>query len=253
MHAARIADLLQPFLSEPLSAFQLEQISIYIDLLQRWNARINLTAIRNEEEIVTRHFGESLFLARHIFSSYDPCRVERRASPPVHPDTSPRSGTPISPRVELRTPTHVVDIGSGAGFPALPIKIYAPAIRLTMIESNHKKATFLREVIRTLTLTNVDASVEVRAERAEALASNPSFPRANCVTFRAVEKFDQTLKQATTLLAPDGTLALLIGSNQRGVLKTIPEFQWADPIPVPLSESRIIQLGQAHRSGVTAR
>ena len=242
MHAARIADLLQPFLSEPLSAFQLEQISIYIDLLQRWNARINLTAIRNEEEIVTRHFGESLFLARH-----------RRASPPVHPDTSPRSGTPISPRVELRTPTHVVDIGSGAGFPALPIKIYAPAIRLTMIESNHKKATFLREVIRTLTLTNVDASVEVRAERAEALASNPSFPRANCVTFRAVEKFDQTLKQATTLLAPDGTLALLIGSNQRGVLKTIPEFQWADPIPVPLSESRIIQLGQAHRSGVTAR
>src|ERR1700686_1956387 len=149
MHPARIAELLQPFLSNPchsnsnpchsesgqrpgeepavLSATQLQSISTYIDLLQRWNARINLTAIRNEEEIVTRHFGESLFLARHIFSSFDPCPVERRASPPVHPDTSEPAGTPISPRVELRTPIHVVDIGSGAGFPAVPIKICAPA------------------------------------------------------------------------------------------------------------------------------
>jgi len=257
MHTTRIADLLQPFLSEPLTPFQLDQISIYIDLLQRWNARINLTAIRNEEEIVTRHFGESLFLARHIFSSFDPCPVERRASPPVHPDTSEPAGTPISPRVELRTPIHVVDIGSGAGFPAVPIKIYAPAIRLTMIESNHKKATFLREVIRTLTLTNVDANadgnvdgnVDVRIERAEALAADPSFPRAAVVTFRAVENFEQTLKQAATLAASEGTMALLIGSNQRGVLNTVREIQWAAPIPVPESETRIVQLGKSIKSG----
>jgi 16S rRNA G527 N7-methylase RsmG len=83
MHPARIAELLQPFLfppnpchSEPakageepavLSATQLQSISTYIDILLHWNARINLTAIRNEEEIVTRHFGESLFAARHLF------------------------------------------------------------------------------------------------------------------------------------------------------------------------------------------
>ena len=67
MDTARIAALLEPFLEQPLPQSQLDQISIYIDLLLRWNARINLTAIRHEEEIVTRHFGESFFLARHLF------------------------------------------------------------------------------------------------------------------------------------------------------------------------------------------
>ena len=67
MDAARIAALLEPFLDHPLPSFALKQISIYIDLLLRWNARINLTAVRNPDDIVTRHFGESLFLARHLF------------------------------------------------------------------------------------------------------------------------------------------------------------------------------------------
>src|ERR1039458_9531578 len=82
MDTARIAALLEhflePFLEQSLSESQLNQISIYIDLLQRWNARINLTAIRNEEEIVTRHFGESLFLARHLFPAVaEHCHPER--------------------------------------------------------------------------------------------------------------------------------------------------------------------------------
>ena len=73
MDTPRIVALLEPFLNEPflekqsLTESQLNQISTYIDLLLRWNARINLTAIRDPEEIVTRHFGESLFLARHLF------------------------------------------------------------------------------------------------------------------------------------------------------------------------------------------
>ena len=67
MDTARIAALLEPFLEQSLSPIQLDQISTYIDLLLRWNARINLTAIRDPEEIVTRHFGESLFMARHLF------------------------------------------------------------------------------------------------------------------------------------------------------------------------------------------
>ena len=69
MDTARIAALLQPFLEQSLPQSQLDQISIYIDLLLRWNVRINLTAIRHPEEIVTRHFGESFFLARHLFPS----------------------------------------------------------------------------------------------------------------------------------------------------------------------------------------
>src|SRR5215475_8067233 len=71
MQAPRIAELLDPFLGPPdarrLASDAFDHISTYIDLLQRWNARINLTAIRNEEEIVTRHFGESLFAAMHLF------------------------------------------------------------------------------------------------------------------------------------------------------------------------------------------
>src|SRR5271169_104674 len=182
MDIARIAVLLEPFLEQPLSQFQLDQISIYIDLLLRWNARINLTAIRNEEEIVTRHFGESLFLARHLF---------------------PPPGDPLHP------PT-VLDIGSGAGFPALPLKLWAPEIHLTLIESNHKKAAFLREVARALTLTDIN----VMTDRSEAVAANPTFPRTNLVTLRAVERFETILPQAISLLSPAGTLALLIGASQ---------------------------------------
>src|SRR5580658_9680517 len=78
MQPARIAELLQPFLQEAndqrLTANDAlyEHISTYIDILLRWNARINLTAIRDPEEIVTRHFGESLFAARHLFPKIYP-------------------------------------------------------------------------------------------------------------------------------------------------------------------------------------
>ena len=101
-----------------------------------WNARINLTAIRNEEEIVTRHFGESLFAARHLF-----------------PRVYPVSSVPTVLRgfdivvVEARHPTpeaKVADLGSGAGFPGVPIKLWAPPISLTLIESNKKRSASLR-------------------------------------------------------------------------------------------------------------
>jgi len=174
---ARIAALLEPFVEPPPPSSTLDQISIYIDILLRWNARINLTAIRHPEEIVTRHFGESFFLARHLF---------------------PKSGTD-------HRPPRVLDIGSGAGFPALPLKLWAPHIHHTLIESNNKKAAFLREVARTLTLTNIN----VIADRAEVLAARPDFPRAEVVTLRAVEHFEAVLPQAVTLLARKGTLALL--------------------------------------------
>src|SRR5207253_3379046 len=143
MQSDRIAELLQPFLPVPLVESQLQAISTYIDILLRWNARINLTAVRQPEHIVTRHFGESLFAARHLFPD-----------PRVRTDT-PAAG-PQHARSDRPPATSVLDIGSGAGFPGLPLKIWAPEIHLTLIESNHKKATFLREVIRALTLTDVD-------------------------------------------------------------------------------------------------
>jgi 16S rRNA (guanine527-N7)-methyltransferase len=243
MDTARIAALLEPFLEQPLSALQLNHISIYIDILLRWNARINLTAIRKEEEIVTRHFGESLFLARHLF-----------------PLTSAPEGAPSKLRLgggvtssagylaqgtDHRPPAtdpcdRVLDIGSGAGFPALPLKIWAPQIHLTMIESNHKKATFLREVARLLTLTDVN----VIAARAETVSVYAQF-----VTLRAVERFETILPQAQAFLAPKGTMALLIGSSQLPHLKTQTKLTWNPPIPIPQSHARVLSIGVLPQSG----
>jgi 16S rRNA (guanine527-N7)-methyltransferase len=218
MEMARISALLRPFLEkeEPLSPLQLEQVSIYIDMLLRWNARINLTALRSPEEIVIRHFGESFFLARHLF----PRKHKRK-------EESTRKGR------------RVLDIGSGAGFPGLPLEIWNQEMNLTMIESNHKKATFLREVVRTLGLDNV----VVRTERAEELGSDLGFLRSDFVTFRAVENFEKILNLAVTFLVPGGRLAALIGASQSGVLKEMSRVRWGEHILVPQSHSRILAIG----------
>jgi 16S rRNA (guanine527-N7)-methyltransferase len=269
MKTRRIAELLDPFLNQPVSVVadsgapgrsdtveaigphaptkslkqtpddapgapraltdgQLNQISIYIDLLLRWNARLNLTAIRQPEEIVTRHFGESLFTARHLFP-----RV-LGGEPAV---------TPVKSRVEQGTQlANLLDLGSGAGFPGIPIKIWSPSASITLIESNQKKVAFLREVIRALTLTDIN----VFPARAGA------YPAASApvVTVRAVERFDQALPTAASLMVPGGTLALLIGTSQLSQAKSLlPYLTWSDPQPIPLSTSRVLvcatQIGEA--------
>jgi 16S rRNA (guanine527-N7)-methyltransferase len=222
---ARIAALLHPFLESErtLPEVSLQQISTYIDLLLRWNARINLTAVRDPDNIVTRHFGESLFLARHLFPE------------PLAPDALVR-GAGQSPAGASR----VLDIGSGAGFPGLPLKIWAPAIHLTLIESNHKKATFLREVARELRLTDIN----VMTDRAEALASRSDFPPADLVTLRAVEHFETILPLAARFVAAPGRLTLLIGVRQLPMLSSlVPGLHWQPPINIPNSDARVLAVG----------
>jgi 16S rRNA (guanine527-N7)-methyltransferase len=231
MHPARIAELLQPFLSptpchseqgrrpgeEPavLSPSQLQSISTYIDTLLRWNARINLTAILDPEEIVTRHFGESLFAARHLF---------------------PRVSSAYSAPSAVKA-LELADLGSGAGFPGLPIKLWVPNIAVTLIESNHKKVTFLREVVRDLALTEVD----IMNVRAETIALT-----FDVVTFRAVEGFADVLRVARTLLAPAGRVACLIGSSQLPTAQSaLPDIIWHAPIPIPHSRSRQLLVGSS--------
>jgi 16S rRNA (guanine527-N7)-methyltransferase len=214
MNPSRIAQLLEPFLDNatapPLAPAALNQISTYIDLLLRWNARVNLTAVRTTEQIVTRHFGESLFAARHLLPLPEPSPL------------SPSAPAPLT-----------VDLGSGAGFPGLPMKMWSPQTKMTLIESNHKKATFLREAIRALTLTNID----VFPGRGEDFP--PAF--ATLVTLRAVERFDQSLPIAAALLAPKGRLALLIGQSQVArANELLPALHWTKPLPIPLSESRVL-------------
>jgi 16S rRNA (guanine527-N7)-methyltransferase len=243
MDTARIAVLLQPFLEQPLPPSMLDQISIYIDLLQRWNARINLTAIRQEEEIVTRHFGESFFLASHLFpASSQICHPDPELAEGEGPAScrAPMPGVRIiAPFAMSGNPPRVLDIGSGAGFPGLPLKLWAPQIHLTLIESNHKKATFLREAARALTLTDI----YIIADRAETVAARPHPPQAEVVTLRAVEGFAAILPQALSFLSPSGTLALLIGASQLPHLNTTTTLKWRPPINVPKSHSRVLSIG----------
>jgi len=266
MDAPRIAELLQPFLtarapttaakplsfragfsreqSASLSPSQLQQISTYINLLLRWNARINLTSVRDPEAIVSRHFGESLFAARHLLPT---TTCVGAAASPAHRSVEPDLRMPHPARFsqgghltnDQRPITYdrLTDLGSGAGFPGLPIKIWEPHIHLTLIESNQKKATFLREVARALTLTDIN----VFSGRADDIPA----AQADIVTLRAVERFDQVLPAAARLLAPGGRLALLIGQAQ--VARThalLPEFLWSEPVPIPSSSNRILLLGR---------
>jgi 16S rRNA (guanine527-N7)-methyltransferase len=136
----------------------------------------------------------------------------------------------------------VIDLGSGAGFPALPLKIWNPGIGLVLVESNHKKVAFLREVTRALTLTNVD----IISERAESLLPSlgPAFPPADVVTFRAVERFNQILPTATALLssAPGSRLAVLVGSAQLSSTTALPNLGWTT-FPLPNAGSRVLSIG----------
>ena len=266
MHPSRIAELLEPFLDPPngrqLTAADLQHISMYIDILQRWNARLNLTAIRDEEQIVTRHFGESFFAARHLFPNLDPhvgtaaigCPAGRSPAPPAASDRECKPSDPtrqlnhgsidLKGRVEAQqergtSAPSVADIGSGAGFPGIPLKLWAPQLQLTLIESNHKKATFLREVARALILTDIN----IQTARAETLVEK----KFDVVTLRAVERFESILPVAASLVAPSGRLALLIGAAQMPLAQSaLLSMAWSVPKPIPHSQSRILLIGTLH-------
>jgi 16S rRNA (guanine527-N7)-methyltransferase len=226
MDSRRIAALLQPFLTpaEPaharpdaafgpaealaLSDTQLDQISAYLDMLLLWNARMNLSSVRDAESIVARHFGESLFAARHLF----PARQDRAS------------------RVRL------IDVGSGAGFPGLPIKIWSSEVQLTLIESNQKKATFLREVIRRIGLKDG----AVFSGRAESFSG-----QAEVVTLRAVERFETVLEVASHLASPGGRVALLISAAQVSrACELAGNVKWQPATSIPLSSNRVLMIGQ---------
>jgi 16S rRNA (guanine527-N7)-methyltransferase len=159
-----IAALLQPYIAASAvptdAAFPApdwphiyEQLSIYLELIVKWNARINLTAIRTPEEIVRRHFGESLFAGMRLGA----CQT-------------------------------LLDFGSGAGFPGLPIQLLRPDMAVTVAESRSRKAAFLHEVTRSL-----DLPAEVWAGRVEAM---PVSRRFDAVTLRAVDNMESALGEA---------------------------------------------------------
>lgn len=171
----KIADIVAPYLSgtdvpETLYA----QLSTYLELLVKWNARTNLTAIREPEEMVRRHFGESLFAGAQI-------------------------------RGLLAPGATLLDFGSGAGFPGLPIQLLLPEVKVTLAESQNKKATFLREAVRTLGI-----KTEVWAGRVEAMPAGRIF---DTVTLRAVDDMENALAQSAPRVAERGIRVVLGGRD----------------------------------------
>jgi 16S rRNA (guanine527-N7)-methyltransferase len=171
-------------------------------LLRRWNARINLTAIRDEEEILSRHFVESIACARAL-----PAGI-----------------------------VTLLDFGSGAGFPGIPIAICRREVAVTLAESQSKKAAFLREAVRTL-----DLSTEVRSQRAESLCAT-----FDCVTLRAVDRMPQAILAARSLVSPGGWLAVMTTTAQSESLCSAFDeaLLWQTPVLLPGSDSRILALAQ---------
>ena len=242
METARIAELLRPFTTEaPLSSQMIGQLPSYLDLLLRWNARINLTAVREPEQIVTRHFGESLFAAQVLLGG---AAGSNKALPQgLKPGSvAGLHGTAQAVPLRSRSGCHTLaDVGSGAGFPGIPMKLFAPQLELTLIESHNKKATFLREVIRALELDRAG----VYCGRAEQWGKT-----ADLVTLRAVEQFERALRVAAELVTPGGRLCLLVGGGQVATAHHALGARWTwqqPPITVPQSTGRVVLVGTRNR------
>jgi 16S rRNA (guanine527-N7)-methyltransferase len=199
-----IAQLLEPYIL--LDESRLAAISKYIDLLLKWNARMNLTAIRGPEEMVQRHFGESFFAANHVLSHHS------------------------------QRPVKIIDLGSGAGFPGVPFAMMAPEADVTLIEANQKKSTFLRELIFLLGLKNT----KVFVGRGESYTHT-----ADVVTMRAVESFVKVLPLAVQLAEPEGRVVLMIGSGQvPETIGLEAKVEWDELLNMPGGHSRALLVGK---------
>jgi 16S rRNA (guanine527-N7)-methyltransferase len=150
------------------------RIEQYLQLLIKWNRKINLTAEKSPEDILNRHVFDSLQYSRVI----DPgCRV--------------------------------MDIGSGAGFPGIPLKILFSQLHLVMVESQRKRCSFLETVVRELQLENV----EVINSRAEDVPDDKA-SQFDAVVFRAVSDSEACLLLGERFLAPGGTIILKKGPDE---------------------------------------
>lgn len=212
---AQIAELLAPYLvpsalesdTEPpqttracyvLPAVALAKLSALLELLVYWNARTNLTSVRDPAMMVRRHFGESLFLASHL--------------------------SPL-----LSAGSAFLDFGSGAGFPGLPVQLAFPEVAVVLAESQGKKAAFLNEAVRSFCL-----GTEVWAKRVESMAPSRQFA---IVALRAVDRMQEALTEAERRLQPGGCLAFFTGEPAEA-LTLHNTYTAGIRVPVPESAGR---------------
>lgn len=151
----------------------------YVALLQRWNATYNLTAIRDPSEMVSKHLLDSLAIASHVDGS-------------------------------------LADIGSGAGLPGIPLALARPQLQVTLVESNGKKARFLREALRVLAIDNA----RVAESRAETL-DEPG--RYDCVVSRAFSSLADFVLAGAHLLKADGRMLAMKGVLPQDEIAALPK------------------------------
>ena len=152
---------------------RLAQLEAYRETLLLWNSRMNLVSLRSEIDLPVRHFIDSLTLL------------------------------PFLPAVRIR----LLDIGSGAGFPSIPLKIFRPDLHVTLLEASRKKCSFLKEVIRKLGLKDI----AVMQCRLEALLAGDTLPVFDMIVSRATFKMNELLERSFPLLRPGGILAAMKG------------------------------------------
>jgi len=187
----------------PASAEQVLCIQRYIELLMRWNEKINLTAIREPLEILYRHFCESMYAAVAV-------PIDRG---------------------------RLADVGSGGGFPGLPLKIIRPELEIFLVESNVKKATFLAETIRELELQGARVIVSRYQDLAEEITP------LDAVCSRAVGEFGSFLAWAGSLQIAAKQVVLWIGAGDLVQAQQEHGWQWREPIAIPQSLRRFLLVG----------
>jgi 16S rRNA (guanine527-N7)-methyltransferase len=191
-----------------VNAGQVVQIQKYIRLLLVWNEKVNLTAIRDPLEILYRHFCESMFATKVV---------------------------------ELRQ-CRLADIGTGAGFPGLALKILVPDSQIFLVESNTKKATFLAEVIRALGMSGANVLINRYDEVGEQVAP------IDFLLVRALGEFDAFLKWVAAPRVDANTVILWVGAADVEQVRTSKHWTWEPPVTVPKSLRRVLLIGR--RAGV---
>ena len=182
----------------------IERLLDYVDLLARWNAAYNLTAVRDPGEMVTRHLLDSLAILPHV------------------------GGATLA------------DLGSGAGLPGIPLAIVAPEREILLVDSNGKKARFLREAVRRLGLARTRVA-ESRVENVEGTF--------DCITARAFASLGEMLAWGGHLLAPDGHWLALKGRYPGDELAALPDgFEVEDIVALRVpgldAERHLVILGR---------
>jgi 16S rRNA (guanine527-N7)-methyltransferase len=187
---------------EPLDDETASRFEAYLSLFLRWNDRINLSSVRDKEGVLSTHLVESVAVA---------CALPKGI------------GT-------------LLDFGSGAGLPGIPIALCRPEIAVTLAESQGRKAAFLQEAVRELSI-----AAKVHTQRAEVLQEV-----FDCVVLRAVDKMPKAVAAAAPLVAPRGWLALMTTDAGLSHLQAAAgtQFCWQEAVRLPGSERRLLALGQ---------